>query len=139
MITVEVLSKFSEKRFFSDSSINTVLDRIYYEVNEGVDITDLNSKICITGRAAAIWQGHIPERECDNVILITNDLLLYTFIQVELPSKIKHQGVSKFKERTLFYFESFFLEIWYQEGDVFSLISNEIYVQRAGAINPILL
>ena len=133
------MSDYSKFRVFTDGSVNTILDRIYYEIETGLPDFNVNDHMCLTGRAAAILQG-AASQECNNVIFLVNDAGLYDFIQSSLPKKLPNKGVLKFRERTIFYLEGMIMEIWFEPGTAIGkVMASGVYVQSTNQINPILL
>ncbi|MHA3788343.1 hypothetical protein ACX0HA_09055 [Flavobacterium hauense] len=135
------MTKYVEKKVFQDPAVNAIIDRMYYELMRGLpSIEALPFKIPLTGRAAYIHQNETPPAPCNNIVFITPLSEIYEFVQKELPRVWPNNGVTLFKERTLFYFDNLFIEIWFEPiADLFAITYNNIQVQRAGAINPILL
>lgn len=131
-------SYYSIRKFFSNSNWNAIIDNMYYHLTNQFG-SNLNLSFGLTGRAAAIHQGFIPASGCDNVIFITNNAGIYSFVKEQLPGLLPNEGVIKFKERTLFYWNDLYIEIWYQQDEPDIHYWNEFYVQRSGSINPILL
>ena len=132
------MSTYSEKSVFSDSTINSLLDRIYYEVAKEFPEIKLDEALGLTGAAAAIHQGK-QSGNCKNVMLVTNSTDLYLFFQNVLPKKLKNSGVLKFRERTIYYFGELALEIWFEDGTLGIIQSNGIDVQEYNKINPLCL
>lgn len=118
--------------------VNSQLDRMYYEIALALPELDVNTVMCLTGRAAAELQGADP-LPCAQVVFLVNDPELYSFVQGTLPKKLANKGVLKFKERTVFYLEGCVLEIWYQAGAIDIQVYAGVYVQNIDDINEILL
>jgi hypothetical protein len=132
------MSNYSINQTFEDSSVNAGLDRIYYELEAAFPEADLDKLIGLTGRAAKVLQGVINSK-LDNVIFLTNDLSIYSFFQTDLPQKIQHNGVVKFKERTLYYFPGFYFEIWYSDSNIGMIDIDGIIMQDHNKINNLFL
>ena len=133
------MSQFSTNKVFTDSAVNAMIDKIYFELNRGLPAVNLNNSICLTGRAAAILQG-AAATPCDNIIFVVNHAELYEFVQYMLPKSITHQGVLKFKERTIIYVNAAIIEVWFDaSAKVAKSPVNGVYVQTINEINPILL
>jgi len=132
------MNAFTIKNIFGNSTINTIMDRLYYEIALALPDADLNTGMCLTGRAAVHLHA-ISAEACNNVIMLTNDADIYNFVQNILPSKMPNKGVVKFKERTIFYFDGLVLEFWYQTESITTVLRSGIYVQEYSEINPILL
>lgn len=132
------MSNYSKHQIFSDSNANALLDRIFYEVATALPDVSIVKKMCLTGSAAAQLQG-AAAKDCDNIILLTNDADIFAFIQNGLNLKIENNGVVCFQDRTVIYFDTMIVEAWYQE-DVITVVSvNEVDLQYINDINPILL
>lgn len=129
---------YSSGKIFEDSQVNALLDRLMYELLQASGLASLDDKICLTGRAASILQGG-PVGECKNIILITADHSLFNVVWKQLPKSIDSQGSVFFKERTLFYFDKIYIEIWYTPDTVTSVAYSGIYLQQINKIPSILL
>lgn len=130
---------YTENTIFGDSRVNTILDRILYELAAGVPGFDPAAHIVLTGRAAAELQGEDPAL-CNNVILLTANADVQAYVQDGLSKKIGATGAARFIDRTIFYFENYLhLEIWYQAALIKTVATHGIYVQDISEINPILL
>lgn len=132
------MSEFVIKKIFNVMQVNSLLDRFYYEIEKGMPEVAVNEVICLTGRAAAELQGADPQ-PCHQVVFLTNDADLYSFIQKALPKKLPNNGVLLFKERTVFYLDSLVLEVWFQAEAIEILLRSGVYVQNIDDINEILL
>jgi hypothetical protein len=124
---------YSKNKIFADSTINAVLDLMLYEIEAGLPGVEFTDRFCLSGRVAANLQG-AAKGNCDNVVFITNSDEIYAFIQDHLPDKVKHTGLIKFRERTLFYFGQLYVEIWYRDVNLSPILVENIYVQPLAKI-----
>jgi len=134
------MSNYSKKQIFENSRVNALLDRIYFEIVNALPDIKAEENLCLTGKAAALLQDAIYEdTECENIILLTGSIELHNFIERKLPRLIEHEGVVRLQNRTLYYFPGLYLEVWYQEEDIYMTRVNEINVQELKSINPAFL
>jgi hypothetical protein len=133
------MDRFSNARIFEDSNINAILDRMYYELMQEFTLNDVDKGLCLSGLAAAILQGN-RTGECSNIIFEVDDPDIYAFIQFILPEKLANKGVIQYKERTLYYFDGLYLEIWWSATAMgLNVTADGVIVRRFAEINPILL
>lgn len=132
------MSKFSENKIFEDSQICAILDMIYHNIEASIENVGINTKMALSGKAAVDLQDSTTGA-VDNVIFVTNDDDVYTYIQQALPAKVGCTGAILFRERTILYFENFVVEIWKVDGAIGITLAKDIYVQDKSKINPILL
>jgi hypothetical protein len=133
------MSNYSINKTFEDSSINVVLDRIYYEVVNALPNISIDKMLGLTGRAAAVLQEQSQD-DLENVIFITNDTDIFNFFQTALPEKIDSFGVARLKDRTLYYFPGFYFEIWFSDSENLGLVNvGGIFMQSYNKINTLFL
>lgn len=131
------MSYYSKNKIFDNSRVNALMDRFFFEAANAIPDVDIATALCLTGKAAALLQdANFDEPACNNIILLTNDPYIHNSISEKLPKLIEHSGVVRLQGRTLFYFPDAWLEIWCQEGQIFTTRVNEIVVQELKSINP---
>jgi len=109
---------FTEANFFADPRHNQVVDLIYYHLVEWSRIQDpevnIDDVYCISGKAAAIWQGE-TDTPVNNAIFITDNEELFQYILKSVPSLVKLPAV-KFQEKLLIYAPDLYIEIHFWSG-----------------------
>ncbi|OIQ22061.1 MAG: hypothetical protein BM557_01395 [Flavobacterium sp. MedPE-SWcel] len=129
---------FSINKTFKDSSVNALLDNLYYQLEKHFPEVDTSKNFVLTGRAAAILQGS-EANDLDNIVFITSDKDVFSFVQQKLNQYLKTKGAVLFKERVLFYFDGLHLEIWTTDDALNVVNKNQIFIQHIDDINPVLL
>ncbi|WP_116787607.1 hypothetical protein [Flavobacterium psychrotrophum] len=132
------MSNFSIKQIFSDSNANALLDRFYFEIETALPAVSVNTVLCLTGSAAAQLQGEAA-KACNNIVMLTSNSDIFTFVQDKIGHAMANNGVMNFKKRTVIYFEQLVLEVWYQAEAIGIVLFNGVYMQEKTEINPILL
>ena len=104
---------FTEANFFTDPRHNQVVDLIYYHLVEWSRLQDpevvIDDVYCISGEAAAIWQGE-TDAQVKNAIFITDNEDLFQYILTSIAGLTKLPCV-KFQEKILIYAPDLFIEI----------------------------
>lgn len=132
------MSNFSTNKIFENSNVNALLDRMYYFLKESAAVPDVDAVFALTGRAAVFLQDGTTGA-CDQVVFITNNAALYSYVQKGLEKKLSNKGIIYFKERTIFFMPGFAMEIWFTINPLSILQAQGIYVEDKAKINPILL
>jgi len=132
------MGAYSTNKIFTDSNVNALLDRLYYEVATALPEVNFDTKLCLTGRAAAQLQGAaaVP---CKNLVLLTSDAGVFTFAGGSLPKKMNATGAIRMQARIIFYLPALVLELWYQPGIIKIETVSGIKCQDILEINEILL
>jgi hypothetical protein len=112
---------YSSVGVFTPKSVNTIMDLILFHVQNFCTAQDpvivLNDVFVLSGKAAFLLQDETTEA-IKNVILITDSVAVFQFVTFQLQNRIPQKGVVKFKNRVLFYFPEFYLEIWFTETEL---------------------
>jgi hypothetical protein len=115
------MSSYSSVGVFASPKVNQTIDLIRFHMDQFCKqqdpILNLNEIFVLSGKAAY----DIQEDEMNpvkNIIFATDNEILFRFVLYFLEDKIKHKGVVKFKDRVLFYFPDFFMEIWFTEKEL---------------------
>jgi hypothetical protein len=130
---------YTTSNVFADSRANALMDRILYEIENAIPGVNLLVNVCLTGRAAAQLQDYTLTEPCNNLVLLTNHTEVYAFVQDTLPRLLQPEGVTRYKERTIFYFGWLIIEFWITTGSLHCGPKGQINVQFPEYINPILL
>lgn len=112
---------YSSVGVFTPKSVNTIMDLILFHVQNFCTAQDpaiiMNDVFVLSGKAAFLLQDETTEA-IKNVILITDSVAVFEFVTFQLQNRIPQKGVVKFKNRVLFYFPEFYLEIWFTETEL---------------------
>lgn len=133
---------YTSRNAFNLVSANRTIDRIFFYIDEHykkIPLTlDINDKLVLSGKAAAILQGAtvVPVNQ---IVLVTDDDLLASIIRDVIPNKIANKGVIKFKDRTVFFFDGFILEFWKLDISLTIVVAEGIYSQLISEIPSDLL
>lgn len=132
------MGAYSTNKIFTDSNVNALIDRLYYEVATALPAVDLDTKMCLTGRAAAQLQG-AAATPCKNVVLLTSDAGVFELAGAVLPRKMNATGAIRMQARVILYFPALVLEMWYQPMPAKIVTVLGIKAQDIFEINDILL
>ena len=109
---------YSSVGVFTPKSVNTIMDLILFHVQNFCTTQDpaivMNDVFALSGKASFLLQ-ELTTEPIKNVILITHSVPVFQFVTFQLQNRIPQKGVVKFKNRVLFYFPEFYLEIWFSE------------------------
>lgn len=128
---------YTSRNAFNLALANRTIDRIYFHIDEHyktIPLTiDLNAKLVLSGKAAAILQGAtvVPVNQ---IVFVTDDTLLSTVIRDVIPNQVANKGVIKFKDRTVFFFDGFILEFWKLNTTITVAVADGIYSQLISEI-----
>lgn len=129
---------YSINKIFADSTVNALLDRLYYDIVTQLPEITIPDCFALTGRAAAILQG-ATDAPLENIVFITDNKDVFTFVQLKLNNYFRAAGAIVFKERVLFYSEGVYIEIWTTNDTLNIVDSSGIYMQHIDDIAEILL
>jgi hypothetical protein len=121
---------------FQNQNVNYVLNKIF-EYFES-DFPKPKEHLALTGRAAALLQEEEAETP-EQVVLITANDKLYDIVVSDLPHVLEVRGSVAYKNRCLFYFPDFYLEIWKSESEITTVDIDGLYCQTFETIPEILL
>lgn len=130
---------YTDNNIFGDSRANAICDRIYFELQNAFPGLNLSTVFCLTGRAAGILQSDKINGPCDNIVFITNDNDVFSFISSVLPKSISNNGIMRFKERIIYYLGFTILEFWITNNALHVIENSGIDVQDVSFIEEILL
>lgn len=123
-------------KIFDNNNVNYIIDKMHKLIDDsGIKSPEL--KLVLSGRVAVYLQGDttvVPKQ----VILMTDQEGVYNFLLSEV--EIKTVGKMCFKNRILYYFSDFYLEVWFSDLPlVISGIVPGVFVQNADDIPKELL
>lgn len=131
---------YIQEQIFTDNRVNIIADKLFHYLNEKFTFDEVSLKFVLTGKTAAILQGH-GTSPSSNVVFYTNNKPIYDFLIQNVEKFINSKTCIKFKERILLDFDFVKIELWYQSGGLDSVQYNStnIYLHTYPKIPVILL
>lgn len=135
------MSEFITTNVFNSRTVNATIDNLHYQFSEYCKLNypniHIESDMALTGKAAAIWQGKSASDVSVIVFAVKTAQILQIFSDV-ISKLVRNNGVVKFKERSIFYYDNFIIEIWIIES-IIPIYVSRINVQDESLIPAILL
>ncbi len=134
---MDPLFSYVENTIFDNNNVNFVIDKILTFLTK--EFGRIEQSIILSGRASAFLQEETTEVP-NQVILITNHTALFEYLTKIPLSSIDCTGTVFFKNRLLFYFSDFYLEIWFTDEIGLEVVwESNIACQNYSQIPEILL
>ncbi len=104
--------EFTKSILFKDQNINTVCNRIIALLISEFGESTIQTKFCLTGTVAKIFQGASLE-DITVIPFVTNDVEVFEFCRKELPALIKATAFN-LTDRVQVNRKGVFFEFWYE-------------------------
>lgn len=132
---------YTERKIFEIPAVNATIDQFYYYIEEICKdkhiSVNINEVFVLSGRCAAALQGE-DYAEINQVIFQMNSNDLEKIVRNDVNQVLKNKGFINLKERCIFYFDNFILEIWFFDKiDPFD--TGSIFIQKLMSIPKKLL
>jgi hypothetical protein len=129
---------YTEAEVFANQKHNTIVDLMYFHLVDWSRTQDPEPNIdlifCLTGKAAAIWQG-ATNTPINNAVFITDNAECFQFVLDKLGALLKLPTI-KYQEKVLMYTDDLFIEVHYWTGAFTPYYVDFISVHPTAEIPP---
>lgn len=132
---------YTGRKIFEIPAINSTIDQLYFYIDklckDNTITLDINEVFVMSGRCSASLQGE-DYSEINQVVFQLNSNIVENFIRNNIPQLLLNKGFVNLKERCIYYFDNFILEIWFTDS-VDPYDTGSIFLQKLSSIPENLL